>query len=98
MARIVVGVDASPGALRAMAWAAEEARLRQAALQVVHAYHSQELAAPLYFPSQHALPGRAVAAGGRPAQQEMAETLRDRAPSASHQMLWRGLELYLFRS
>jgi nucleotide-binding universal stress UspA family protein len=78
MARIVVGVDASPGALRAMAWAAEEARLRQAALQVVHAYHSQELAAPLYFPSQHALPGGAVAAGGRPAQQEMAETLRDR--------------------
>jgi nucleotide-binding universal stress UspA family protein len=78
VARIVVGVDASPGALRAMAWAADEARLRQAALQVVHAYHSQELAAPLYFPSQHALPGRAVAAGGRPAQQEMAETLRDR--------------------
>jgi nucleotide-binding universal stress UspA family protein len=35
VARIVVGVDASPGALRALAWAADEARLRLASLQVV---------------------------------------------------------------
>ena len=79
MAKIVVGVDASPGALRALAWAADEARLRLATLQVVHAYHAQALAAPLYFPSQEGLPGRAVAAGERPPEEEMAEALEQRA-------------------
>jgi nucleotide-binding universal stress UspA family protein len=79
VAKIVVGVDASPGALRALAWAADEARLRLATLQVVHAYHAQALAAPLYFPSQEALPGRAVAAGLTPPEEEKAETLEDRA-------------------
>jgi nucleotide-binding universal stress UspA family protein len=77
--RIVVGVDASPGAKTALAWAAEEARLRQAVLQVVYAYHSQELTAPYYFPSQHALPGTVVGAAGEPSQQEMTATLQDRA-------------------
>jgi nucleotide-binding universal stress UspA family protein len=72
MARIVVGVDASPGALRALTWAADEARLRLAELEVVHAYHSQALAAPLYFPSQAALPGQTVATGARPPQEELA--------------------------
>lgn len=38
MARIVVGVDGSPRAQQALAWALEEARLRRARLQVVHAY------------------------------------------------------------
>ena len=79
MARIVVGVDASPGALQALAWAADEARLRLAVLQVVHAYHAQALAAPLYFPSREALPGRAAAAGGRPPEQEKAEIMEERA-------------------
>jgi nucleotide-binding universal stress UspA family protein len=79
VARIVVGVDASPGALRALAWAADEARLRLASLQVVHAYHAQALAAPLYFPSMEALPGRAAAAGARPPEEEPAETLEQRA-------------------
>jgi hypothetical protein len=32
----VVGVDTSPGALPALAWAADEARLRLASPQVVH--------------------------------------------------------------
>ena len=79
MARIVVGVDASPGALRALSWAADEARLRLATLQVVHAYHAQALAAPLYFPSQEGLPGQALAAGGRVPEEEMAENLEQRA-------------------
>jgi nucleotide-binding universal stress UspA family protein len=79
VARIVVGVDASPGALQALAWAADEARLRLAVLQVVHAYHAQALAAPLYFPSREALPGRAAAAGGRPPEQEKAEIMEERA-------------------
>jgi nucleotide-binding universal stress UspA family protein len=77
--RIVVGVDGSPHARRALAWAAAEARLRQAALQVVHAFHASELVAPLYFPSQHGLPGTAVAAGGEPAEQDLTATLQDRA-------------------
>jgi nucleotide-binding universal stress UspA family protein len=34
VAKIVVGVDASPGALRALAWAADEAHLRLASLQL----------------------------------------------------------------
>jgi nucleotide-binding universal stress UspA family protein len=79
VAKIVVGVDASPGALRALTWAADEARLRLATLQVVHAYPAQALAAPLYFPSQEGLPGQAVAAGGRAPEEEMAETLKQRA-------------------
>jgi nucleotide-binding universal stress UspA family protein len=74
MARIVVGVDASPGALRALTWAADEARLRLATLEVVHAYHAHALAAPLYFPSQTALPGQAAAAGPRPTEEELART------------------------
>ena len=79
MARIVVGVDASPGALQALAWAADEARLRLASLQVVHAYHVQALQAPVYFPSREALPGRAAAAGGRPPAEELEQTLEQRA-------------------
>ena len=79
MARIVVGVDGSPQARTALAWAAAEARLRRAALQVVHAFHTRELVGPLYFPSQHALPGTAVAAGGEPSEQDLAVTLQDRA-------------------
>ena len=79
MGKIVVGVDASPGAKRALAWAAAEAQLRHAVLQVVHAYHARELAAPFYFPSQHALPGTAAGAAGEPSEQEMTATLQDRA-------------------
>jgi nucleotide-binding universal stress UspA family protein len=79
MARIVVGVDASPGALRALTWGADEARLRMATLQVVHAYHAQALQAPVFFPSQEALPGRVAAAGGRPPEQERDLSLEERA-------------------
>ena len=79
MGRIVVGVDASSGAKTALAWAVAEARLRHAVLQVVHAYHSQELVAPFYFPSQHALPGIPVGAAGEPSQRDLTATLQDRA-------------------
>src|SRR4029450_714357 len=61
--RIVVGVDASPDARRALAWAAAEARLRQAVLQVGHAYHAKNLAAPVYFGSQHTWDAAVGAAG-----------------------------------
>ena len=79
MARVVVGVDASPGARRALAWAAAEARLRRAVLEVVHAYQARHLAAPFYFPSQHAVPGTTEDAAMEPAQLEMAATMQDRA-------------------
>lgn len=39
MARIVVGVDGSDHARRALRWALEEARLRQATVVAVHAWH-----------------------------------------------------------
>ena len=38
MAKIVVGVDGSPGAAQALEWAVAEAGLRKAALHVVHAW------------------------------------------------------------
>ncbi len=79
MARIVVGVDGSPGARRALEWAAGEARLRGAVLQVVHAYQARHLAAPFYFPSQHAMPPTTEDVAQEPAQLEMAATMQDRA-------------------
>ncbi len=39
MGRIVVGVDGSDNAQRALRWALEEARLRGWTLEVVHAWH-----------------------------------------------------------
>jgi nucleotide-binding universal stress UspA family protein len=42
---IVVGVDGSDGARRALEWAVEEARLRKAGLLVVHAWHVPPLVA-----------------------------------------------------
>ena len=78
MAKIVVGVDASPGALLALTWAADEAHLRTATLEVVHVYHGQELAAPLFFPSTEALPAQATA-GQRPPDEQPAQTAAERA-------------------
>jgi nucleotide-binding universal stress UspA family protein len=78
MGKIVVGVDASPCALHALTWAADEARLRLASLQVVHAYSGQSLAAPLYFPSQEALPASSTA-GQLPPGEERAETAQQQA-------------------
>lgn len=47
MARIVVGVDASDDAARAVAWAFDEARLRQAELVLVHTYAPHALSYPV---------------------------------------------------
>ncbi|MGA0830578.1 MAG: universal stress protein [Nitriliruptoraceae bacterium] len=43
MARIVVGIDASDPSLDALRWALEEARLRGAELELVHAFPRPEL-------------------------------------------------------
>lgn len=48
MERIVVGVDGSETARRALAWAIAEARLRQAELDVVHAWQMPNLGGELY--------------------------------------------------
>jgi nucleotide-binding universal stress UspA family protein len=46
MSRIVVGVDGSAGSQRALRWALDEARRRNASVDVVHAWH-----APYILPS-----------------------------------------------
>jgi nucleotide-binding universal stress UspA family protein len=43
--RIVVGIDASEDSLRALRWALEEAKLRDASVELVHAYPIPELTA-----------------------------------------------------
>lgn len=45
MNRIVVGIDPSEDALRALRWALEEAALRGAVLELVHSYPTPELTA-----------------------------------------------------
>jgi len=45
MSRIVVGIDSSKDSHRALSWAIEEARLRDADLEVVHAYPTPDLTA-----------------------------------------------------
>src|SRR5690349_10811277 len=45
MERIVVGVDGSPASHEALAWALDEARLRQARLEVVYAWQQATVAA-----------------------------------------------------
>ncbi len=45
MAKIVVGIDASQHARRAVRWAVDEARLRGADLEIVHAIHQPDIAA-----------------------------------------------------
>jgi nucleotide-binding universal stress UspA family protein len=45
MTRIVVGIDASEDSIRALRWALEEASLRGASVELVHAYPIPELTA-----------------------------------------------------
>jgi nucleotide-binding universal stress UspA family protein len=49
--RIVVGVDGSPDSLRALDWAAKEARIRTAALEVVHVGTFRRAAMELFSPN-----------------------------------------------
>lgn len=76
MGGIVVGVDDSPGARKALAWAVTEAKLRGAALQVVHVHKPEEFTAPLYFPSQHAAPSVPTGAAGEPSSADLARVLQ----------------------
>ena len=51
MTRIVVGVDGSEPSHRALEWAVEEARLRHANLEVVHAWTYSPLGTSPYHPT-----------------------------------------------
>lgn len=76
MGGIVVGVDDSPGASAALAWAVGEARLRGTTLRVVHVSKPQEWGAPVYFPSQHAAPTSPVGGqAGEPPPVDLANVL-----------------------
>jgi nucleotide-binding universal stress UspA family protein len=81
VSRIVVGVDASPGARGALAWAATEARLRQAVLQVVYAYQARGSAVRDYDPTEHSEPGRIgrVTPESQPSHQDLPGMLPGRA-------------------
>ena len=48
---VVVGIDGSDGARRALQWAAEEARLRSAALRVVHVWSYLDQAGEAFDPT-----------------------------------------------
>jgi nucleotide-binding universal stress UspA family protein len=61
--RIVVGIDASEHGIRALRWARDEARLRGATLEVVHAYPPPEvmlMPALVTLPSDEELLGAAT--------------------------------------
>jgi nucleotide-binding universal stress UspA family protein len=73
---IVVGVDDSAGARRALVWAVEEAKQHGAELRVVYVHKPDEWTAPLFFPSQHALPGLPTGSVGEPSSTELAEVDR----------------------
>jgi nucleotide-binding universal stress UspA family protein len=75
MGGIVVGVDDSPGARKALAWAVAEARIRGAALTVVHVHKPDELNAPLYFPSEHTGPGPLPGTAEEPSAAELETVL-----------------------
>ena len=76
MGGIVVGVDDSPGASAALAWAVGEARLRGTTLRVVHVHKPEEWTAPMYFPSQHAAPTTPIGGqAGEPPPADLANVL-----------------------
>jgi nucleotide-binding universal stress UspA family protein len=93
MGGIVVGIDDSSGARRALAWAVAEAKLHGAALRVIHVHKQEEWSAPLYFPSQHALPGLPTGSVGEPSSTELAgveraqEILREAARGRAEQFI-----------
>jgi nucleotide-binding universal stress UspA family protein len=93
MGGIVVGVDDSPGARKALAWAVTEAGLRGAALRVVYVHKSEEWTGPMYFPSQYAAPSISSGSAGEPSPAELAgvmeaqERLREAARGRAEELV-----------
>jgi nucleotide-binding universal stress UspA family protein len=93
MPRIVVGVDGSASAEAALRWAADEARLRGARLEIVHAWQVPWVGVPGVSPpypdEEFERPARAIIdaaiaslpAGGRPVDIE-SKTLKDHPAAA----------------
>jgi nucleotide-binding universal stress UspA family protein len=77
MQRVVVGVDGSANSRRALAWALEEARLRNACLDVVHAWE------PARIVGFGALAGGAVELGGSPHEEQATLLLDEMIAAAS---------------
>jgi len=76
---VVVGIDGSEGSSKALAWAAEEARMRGAVLRVVHAWRSPALSSVWYLRS-----GSPAQAEGRSAWGEKVyENYRDEVMNLS---------------
>ena len=57
MAKIVVGVDGSPASVRALQFAANQARQQGAPLEVVCVYATDALGGPIFIPSEFGVPG-----------------------------------------
>ena len=53
--RIVVGVDGSDGSLAALRWAVEEARLRDAGVEAIHAWHFPYIEGLAAYANEHEL-------------------------------------------
>jgi nucleotide-binding universal stress UspA family protein len=73
MARVVVGIDGSEASRQALRWAADEAKLRGAALQVVHTWTRA-----YFVPGPYPQTDRASEAGTEDTERRLAEELFDR--------------------
>lgn len=74
MGRILVGVDGSEGSKRALEWAIEEAVLRDAAVDVLHAYRTEYIYY-VDFPAAHALPRLDVEAEAQTIVQNLVDSV-----------------------
>ncbi len=77
-AAIVVGVDGSDGATRALRWAGHEAQRRHCELVVVHAWHVPVMLASPYAPTLAIPPGDCKHAG----EEILAQALRELEPDS----------------
>src|SRR6478672_10763783 len=83
--RVVVGVDGSASSEEALAWAAREAQLREARLNVVHAWTMPEVTSPDGAPFVGDL--GALQQASRALLEEMAEGLVDERDGGSPDLL-----------
>ena len=81
MQRVVVGVDGSENSRRALTWALDEARVRNACLDVVHAWE------PPLVVGFGTLPRRGVTLGGSPYEEQATLLLDEMIAAASTEEL-----------
>ena len=78
MARVVVGIDGSEASGQALGWAAEEAKLRGAALHVVHTWNR-----PYSVPGPYPQTGRGPETDTEDTERRLAEERLDRQLAAT---------------